>query len=331
MTHGAVFELSPFTKHLISGSNVVSALQRLCSRQIGIDIGKIAYTLMLNHQGGVELECTITRIDPEQFLIVSSAATRHKDHDWLQRQLPEDVDIFDYTDHYSVVGVMGPRSNQLLASLGAEGLQLEQFPLYSSRVMQIANHTVRASRISYVGEKGWELMIENTVACEILSKMINHMPEFEMEFAGHWCLDSCRLEKNFAHWGHDMGGVDTPQSVGLDFAIDQSGTLGFLGEGAVIEAMKHKPEYQRVLFQVHGDQPLLLHDEPVYREDKLVGRTTSGGLGFRTGKALSMAMVQNCSELYAAHYEIEVAGRRYPATPLERPPYDPRGDRLRLD
>ena len=147
-------------------------------------------------------------------------------------------------------------------------------------------------------------------------------------FAGQLCLDSCRLEKGYAHWGHDIGPDDDPLSAGLMFAVKPDAGFDFIGRDAVLRMRNQVPRTRRTLFEVHAPRPLLLHDEPLYRDGELVGRTTSGGRGFRTGKALCMGYVGAIVDKTGG-WQIEIAGERFDISPLSHPPYDPGGLRMR--
>jgi 4-methylaminobutanoate oxidase (formaldehyde-forming) len=155
-----------------------------------------------------------------------------------------------------------------------------------------------------------------------------------LALAGFFSLDSCRLEKGYRHWGHDIGPEETPLEAGLSFAVAWDKPSGFLGREAVLKLRERGIARRLMLFAVNDEHPLLLHDEPIYRDGKLVGRTTSGGRGFRTGLSLCFAYV-TCeanapkSAAFAGRYEIGVAGKRYGLRPLQQAPYDPTGARLR--
>ena len=331
MHTGAVFELSPFSKFRVSGDNVRNALQRLCTNNIHCPIGGMVYSLMLNPQGGIEVDCTLTRIDDKTFLVTTGAATRVKDHCWLREHLGDEIHVEDITDDYAVLGVMGPNSTVLMQQLFGNQFDTRQFPFLSSSVLRFADGEIRANRVSYVGEKGWELFVPVHSALPFIENLIHLMPRFEMAFAGHFCLDSCRLEKGFVHWGHDIGPDDTPLEAGLMFAVKSKDDFDFIGKESLLKLSQNTPSRKRVLFDVDWRDPLLLHDEPVYFGGKLVGRTTSGGLGFRTGRALSMAYIQLERNGRYDGFEIEVAGDRFSASILKHAPYDPNGKRMRED
>ena len=331
MTSGAVFELSPFSKFLVEGEGALESLQRLCTNRIDVAPGRMVYSLWLNEAGGIEGDCTLTRIAPGTWLVMTGAATRVKDYYHLRERLPAPVRVADVTGEHAVLGVMGPGSGALLGALCPVDTGQAAFPFASSRQVTINGVDVRASRISYLGERGWELMIPMEQAGRVLDAVMEEMEPRSMGFAGHFCLDSCRLEKGHVHWGHDVGPDDDPLEAGLMFAVRMTGGFDFIGKSALASKIGTPPDSARRLFEVLAPEPpLLLHDEPIWHGEERVGHTTSGGIGFRTGKTLCMGYVGAPGERRNGDgWSVDVAGERFPLRVLERPPYDPGGNRMR--
>jgi len=343
--HGALFELSPFSKLEISGENALTFLQAVCCRDMNIANGQIVYTLMLNDRAGIEIECTMSRLGESSFLLTGGAATRLRDITFLRRSVCSytDVSITDKTDHYACVGVMGPQSYTLLQSLINQLPPIEEFPFSTMRYFIFNNQQILVSRISYVGEFGFEVYVPVSVAALLLKQLLTNARDLQIKPAGHYCLDACRLEKNFPHWGHDIGPELNPLEADLQFAADRSKQTEYRGQQALHDQLQQPLTKKRVLFNVQntaqGDRPLLLHDEPVYRDGQIIGVTTSGGLGFRTGTALSMAVLNNKQTtehgldfrtLHSsdAHFQIRLGDKLVSATLLEQVPYDAERKRL---
>ncbi|MEM7195241.1 MAG: FAD-dependent oxidoreductase [Pseudomonadota bacterium] len=327
-TAGALFELSPFTKIDISGSGSLQSLQNLCCNAIDIPIGRVVYTLMLNESGGIETEGTLSRKGTDHWRLTTGAATRVRDIERLTARLPDTLLIEDVTERECVLGVMGPNSRQLMSELVDQPNELNALPFSHFMDLSIKGHTVRVVRLSYVGELGYELYIENRFAAAVFSAVVESAARFNITLAGHYCLDSCRLEKGYLHWGHDIGTDDDPISAGLGFAVTKNHDIDYIGKQA-IKRLRSKPTENRLqLFEVHDTSPLLLHDEPVYFKDECVGRTTSGGLGFRTGKPLCMAYVPRSIESKEQWF-VDIGGERFEVTPLPKAPYDPDGRRMK--
>ncbi len=327
---GALFELSPFSKFIVEGRGATDALQALCTNRIDVTTGRVVYSLWLNDQGGIEGDCTLNRLENDRWLVVTGVETRIKDLFHLREHTPDSVTVTDITEQYAVLGIMGPNSSQLLETLFRIKANQAAFPFSTSQLIRIAGVEVRATRISYVGERGWELFMPAEHAAGILNAIVEQATRFDIGFAGHFCLDSCRLEKGLAHWGHDIGPDDDPVGARMMHAVRLSGNFDFLGKSALLSKISKQPENERRLFEVLAPKPvLMLHDEPIWLGEKCVGRTTSGGIGFRTGKLLCMGYV-SASGSERRQWHVEVAGEMIPMRILERAPYDPHGTRMRL-
>lgn len=318
MAEGAVLlDLSPFTKIEITGPDALVYLNEQACGQMDVALGKAVYTQVLNDTGGIEADVTITRLDATRFWLVSGAATRWRDLALLQRRaVGFDVRFTDLTEAEAVIGVMGAGAPTVLTSLGAEGLEV--FGFGTARAVRLAHVQTRATRLSFVGEYGWELSVPSDKSPQVFDALITA----GARPMGHYALDGCRIEKGFKHWGHDIGPDITPLEAGLGFTIDWS--KEFTGKAA-LETQRREGLKQRLsLFQVEGN-PLLLHDEPIWCEGRVVGLTTSGARGPRTGLDLCFGLIEITAE---GPFEIEVAGKRHPATRLTRPPFDPDGTRM---
>lgn len=319
----ALIDLSPFTKVDIAGPDALSGLNQLCTAQMDVALDRAVYTQILNSRGGIEMDVTITRTGPDAFHLVSGAATRARDLGFLRRNLPKTVQITDVTEAFCTIGVMGAGSRALLNGQG----NLPDVPFGHATDAQVAGVGCRATRVSFVGELGWELTVPNSDAPAVFDAL----RDAGASSLGHFALDGCRLEKGFKHWGHELGPEVTPLEAGLGFTIDW--TKEFNGK-AVLEQQRANGLQQRlVLLQIDGDA-LMLHDEPIFEAGRHVGLTTSGARGPRTGMNLCFAMIktapgETATETKARAFTVRVAGRDYPATPLPRPPFDPKGERMR--
>lgn len=331
-----LIELSPFTKIEIDGPDAGRYLQWMCAADVGGPVGALTYTQLLNRRGGIEADVTVARIGEERFWLISGAATRTKDLLWLRRTAAAcgDPTIRDVTADYAVIGVMGPRARELLQGLTSAEVSGPAFPFATSRVIEVAGAAVRASRVSYVGELGWELYVPVGAATAVHGALCAAGERFGLGHVGLYCVEACRIEKGYRHWGHDIGPDDSPLESGLGFAVDFDKGHDFLGRDALLRQREAGVRRHLLLLAVEGATPLLLHDEPVYCAGQIVGRTTSGALGFRTGRSLCFAYV-SCApgtarrDLIGRTYEIGVAGERYRLQALPRVPYDPAGLRLR--
>lgn len=327
MAAGAVLlDLSPFGKFDVEGPGALAFLQRLTTTNMDVPVGRAVYTLMTNARGGIEADVTILRRGEAVFRITSGAATRWKDLAWLRRHAGGwDVRISDVTEDEVVIGVMGARARDILSAVSPDDWWA--FPFSTAKSVSISGKNALATRLSFVGELGWELSIPVREAGEVFDVLIAQ----GARPMGHFALDGCRIEKGFRHWGHDLGPEISPLEAGLGFAVDWS--KGFLGKAA-LEAQREAGLSRRlVLFDLPG-HPLVLHDEPIRENGRVVGLTTSGARGVRTGMTLALGMVdvaagEGLAATAERKFEIEIAGRCYAADVLLRPPFDPKGERMR--
>lgn len=326
MRDGAVLlDLSPFTKIDVSGPAALALLNELAAAQVDVAIGRAVYTPLLNARGGIEADVTITRLAADSFRVVSGAATRRRDMALLRRAARGmAVDLTDRTEDFCVIGVMGAAARRILSSLSPD--DWTNFPFSTARSVTIAGTACLATRLSYVGELGWELMIANTGAGAVFDALVAQ----GARPMGHYALNGCRIEKGYRHWGHDLGPEITPLEAGLGFTIDWS--KPFRGKAALERQKQQGLTRRLVLLSVDGS-PLIVHDEPVLENGKVVGLTSSGAQGVRTGLTLGLALVQiapgeTAAETAGRNFAVDVAGTPYPARVLARPPHDPHGERM---
>lgn len=322
----ALIDLSPFTKIDLDGPQALDVLQRLCTANIDVADRTAVYTLMLNDRGGIEADVTVTRLAATQFRVVSGAATRQKDLAFLRRAARGlQCTVSDVTDAHCVIGVMGAAARTILASLSFG--DWTDFAFSTARPVTIAGVTCLATRLSFVGELGWELMIPTSGAGRVFDVLV----AAGAKPLGHYALDACRIEKGYRHWGHDLGPDITPLEAGLAFTIDWS--KDFRGRNALLHQRSMGLDRRMVLFDVAA-HPLMLHDEPVSENGKVVGMTTSGARGARTGLTLALALIaiaegETLAQTCARTFTIHVAGNDYAARALAKPPFDAAGERMK--
>ena len=322
----ALLDLTPFTKIDVTGPDALPLLQSLASANLDVAEGSAVYTPFLNARGGIEADVTVTPTGNSTFRITSGAATRWHDLGFLRRGAAgHSVEIVDCTEAECVIGVMGPTARTVLQTLSDD--DWHRFPFSTSRPVIVAGVPCRATRISFVGELGWELAALNADA----HRLFDALRSARASMLGHYALDGCRMEKGYRHWGHEMGSNTTPLEAGIGFTIDWS--KNFVGKPALEKQRNEGLTRRIVLFDI-PPEPLMLHDEPILSDGRVVGFTTSGAVGPRTGRNLAFALIdikpgESLGETCARDYELEVAGQRYPAKALRHPPYDPKGERMR--
>ncbi|MGH7332896.1 MAG: GcvT family protein [Candidatus Rokuibacteriota bacterium] len=331
-----LFDQSSFAKWELHGPDAEAVLQRLCANDVGGPPGRVRYTAMLNERGGIECDLTVTRLAADRYFIVTGAAVAEHDLDWIRRNLPDSarVDLVDRTGSFATLGLMGPHSRALLSRLTDADLSNAAFPFASAQEITVAGAPVRALRITYVGELGWELYVPTEFAAHVFDALVAHGEGLRLRHAGYHAMDSLRCEKAYRSWGHDISSEDTPLEAELDFAVALGKRASFIGREALLR-QREAPLRKRLLtFTLDDPEPLLFGNEPVWRDGALVGRTTSGAYGYTLGGAIALGYVhrpEGVSDPYVAagRWELEVAGERIRATAHLRPPYDPTGSRPR--
>jgi len=314
----AVFDQTSFSKYVVRGAGALEALQWICAADVDVPVGSCVYTPFLNARATYEADLTVTRTADDEFLIVSSSATTVRDLDWLRRQTPTglDVELRDITDEHSVLGVMGPASRDLLAGLGAEGLGEEEFPFATSRELAVAGGSLRATRMTYVGELGWELMVPVADAAAVHAALngggaVN---------AGYYTIESLRLEKGYRAFGRELTPDYGPVEAGLVFATALKGDKDFLGRAA-LEAHREDlaaggPRRRLVSLVVESPEPMLWGGELLVRDGEPVGQVSSAAWGETVGSCVGLGYLRHggpvTSEwLASGAFEVDVAGERY--------------------
>ncbi len=325
----ALFDQSSFAKFRLEGPDAVSVLNYVCGNDIDVADGRLVYTQWLNEKGGIEADLTVTRLSETCFLIVTAAETAVRDFHWLNGHIAEDARcvLTDVTAAMGVLSIMGPRSRDLLQSLTPMDMSNQAFSFANSREIELGYAIVRASRITYVGELGWELYISTEFVLGVYDEIIAAGKAFGLAHAGYHALNSLRIEKAYRHWGHDITDEDTPLEAGLEFAIKFDKPGGFVGRDALLKQKHEGTKRQLVQFRLENPEPLLYHNEPIWRDHEIVGHITSGAYGHTLGSCIGLGYV-NCT-VDNEKFEIEVAGKRYAAEASVRPLYDPDNARTR--
>jgi glycine cleavage system T protein len=332
-----LFDQSSFAKYVLEGPDSETVLNRISANNVAVPVGRIVYTQWLNERGGIEADLTITRESEERFFIVTAGATQVHDFAWLRGNIANGARAVsvDVTSAYAVLGVMGPNSRNLLARLTDADLSNEGFPFATSRIIDLGYARVRASRITYVGELGWELYIPTEFAQDVFDKIRAEGDAFDLRLAGYHAMNSLRMEKAYRHWGHDITSEDTPLEAGLAFAVAWNKPGGFIGREALLRQKEKGVKRRLVNIALSNPGKLLYHNEPIWRDGAIVGRVTSGMFGHTIGKPLGLGYVEcgdglaDAAFIDGGSYEVEVAGERVAAQVGLRPFYDPVAARVK--
>jgi glycine cleavage system aminomethyltransferase T/glycine/D-amino acid oxidase-like deaminating enzyme len=332
----ALFDQTSFSKYLLTGPDSVQALQWLCTADVAVAPGRTVYTGMLNAHGTYEADITVTRLSAEEFLLVSSAASTERDQDHIRRRMPAGLHatLVDVTSQYAVYGVMGPRSRDLLTRLTRSALDDEAFPFGTSREIDLGYATVRATRITYVGELGWELYVPAEFAVGAYEDLMAAGQDLGLAHAGYYAIESLRLEKAYRAFGRELTPDYNPAEAGLLFACKLKTDIGFLGREALERARADGPR-RRLVSLVLGDPAAMIWGgELVLRDGVVVGQVTSGAWAETLGTCAALAYLRLPDDapltpdlIRAGNYQVNVGGHLYPAAVTRRPPFDPTGHR----
>ncbi len=320
-----LYDLTAFSKYDLKGKNVHYELQRLCTANIKNDPGKTSYTQMLNEDGGIETDLTVVCITKEYFRVITSAANRERDKFHILRHLSNEIDFKDVTDNIACFGLFGPKSRDLLQRLIKEDISKDSINFASFKKVHIDNIDILAQRLSYVGEHGFELYMDINNSKKIFNLIYDTGKEFNLSLCGMHALDTMRMETGFLHWGHDISPEENQYQAGLNFAISFKKNIDFIGKDSLSKIKDKTLDKRMMMFTLKESkpgEPLLLHDEPIYLEDKIIGRTTSGNYSFCFNKNLSFGYVNsgNTKEtLKNKKIYIEVEKKKYPVEMLEKP------------
>ena len=335
-----LFDQSSFAKWYVEGPDALAVLNWISGNQIDAPIGRAVYTQWLNDRGGIESDLTVTRLEADRFMVVTAAAAATRDMALLQRACRDrDVTVTDVTDELPMLGLMGPNSRAVLSRLTDADLGNEAFPFGTGRRIEVAGVEVFAVRLTYVGELGWELYVDRADALTLHDAIVAAGADQGLIHAGYHALNTLRLESGYRHWGHDITDEDTPLEAGLGFAVAWDKEGGFRGREALL-VQRDLPRSKRLIqFRLDDPDRLLHHDEPIFRDGVLVGRTSSGMWSYTEGACLAMGyLVRDDGSgegvtqewLDEGRFEIEVATVRVPASTSIRSFYDPRNTRVRM-
>jgi 4-methylaminobutanoate oxidase (formaldehyde-forming) len=331
-----LLDLSPFAKFRVTGPDAEAVLNRICANDVAVPPGRVVYTQWLNARGGIEADLTVTRLGETDYMVVTSAASQVRDLHWLRTNCPDDARaaMVDVTSAEAVIAIMGPRARDVLSAVTPADLSSGAFPFGTAQEIEIGYALVRAARVSYVGELGWELYVPTEFAVHVYDTVMAAGGAAGLRPVGMHAMESLRLEKAFRHWGHDISDEDTPLEAGLGFAVAWDKPGGFIGRDALLRQREAGPARRLLQFRVEDPEPLLYHNEPVWRDGAIAGYLTSGWYGHTLGGGIGLGYVDipagaDMKEITAAAYEIEVAGIRYPAQASLQPLYDPKGERMR--
>ncbi|KRS19560.1 GcvT family protein [Roseovarius indicus] len=329
-----MYDMSSFGKLRVEGPEAEAFLNHVCGANMSVPVGKIVYTQFLNTRGGIEADVTVTRLSESAYLVVTPAMTRLADETRLRRHVGDRrVVITDVTAGEGVLAVMGPKSRELLNKVSPADFSNAVNPFGTAQEIEIGMGLARAHRVSYVGELGWEIYVSADMAGHVFETLMEAGQDVGLTLCGMHMMDSCRIEKAFRHFGHDITCEDNVIDAGLGFAVDLSKD-DFIGKAAVAARKESGPESRMVQFLLDDPEPLLFHNEPVIRDGEYVGYLSSGNYGHHLGAAVGMGYVpckgESAQDVLGSTYEIDVMGTKVKARASLKPMYDPKSERVKV-
>ncbi|MCW8843715.1 MAG: FAD-dependent oxidoreductase, partial [Rhodobacteraceae bacterium] len=329
-----MYDMSSFGKVRVEGPDAEAFLNYIGGGDYSVVNGKIVYTQFLNARGGIEADVTVTRLTETAYLVVTPAATRLADQTWMARHKGDfNVVITDVTAGEGVLAVMGPNARALMEKVSPNDFTNTANPFGTAQEIELGMGLARAHRVSYVGELGWEIYVSSDMAGHAFETLWGAGQEMGLKLCGMHMMDSCRIEKGFRHFGHDITCEDHVVDAGLGFAV-KTDKPDFIGKAAVLARKESGPQARMVQFLLEDAEPLLYHNEPILRDGEIVGHLSSGNYGHTLGAAVGMGYVpcagESAADVLASGYEIDVMGRRVKARASLRPMYDPKAERVKV-
>jgi len=332
-----LFDQTSFAKFRLEGRDAEQVLNQVCANNIAVKPGRLVYTQWLNERGGIEADLTVTRLSDDVFLIVTASTSQVREFHYLKNRIPdgEHCVLTDVTSSMAVLGVQGPNSRTFLQSLTRVDMSNDAFAFGTSQEIDLGYAFVRASRITYMGELGWELYVPTEFALGVYENIVEAGTDFGLKHVGMHAMNSLRMEKAYRHWGHDITDEETPIEAGLGFAVAWNKPGGFIGREALLRQKENGVKQKMVQFLLKDPEKQLYHNEPIYRNGDIVGYLTSGMYGHTLGGAVGLGYVENEAGVDADYvnsgsYQIEVSGIMVDATASLRPMYDPKSERVKV-
>ncbi len=332
----ALYDQTSFGKLLVQGRDAEDVLQLLCTNNVSVPVGRTVYTGVLNQRGTYEADVTLTRIGEDEYLWVTSSASAVRDRDWIRRHVRADqhVEVADVSSSLAVFGVMGPSSRELLQSLSRA--DFNDFPFATSREVDLGYCTVRATRITYVGELGWELYVPAEFAVSVFTMLHEAGSRLGIANAGYYAINALRLEKGYRAFGAELTPDYNPVEAGLLFAVKLRTDIPFIGREAVERAKESGVRRRLVSFVLSDPAAMMWGGELVLRDGLGSGQVTSAAYGATVGSCVGLAYVWRrdgdvVTDEYLAdgEWSINVSGQLYDATVQLSAPYDPKSERIR--
>ena len=333
----AVFDQSSFAKLVVKGADAEQALSWICANDVAKPVGSLIYTQLLNDNGCIECDLTVGRVAADEYYLVTGTGFRTHDFSWISRNIRQnlEVELSDITEDWTTLSLMGPDSREVLGQITDADLGNVEFPFGTLQPVRIAGHDVRALRVTFVGELGWELHMPRSAGADVYNAIMDTGRPFGIRNAGYRAIESLRLEKGYRVWSSDLTADSTPMEAGLGWAVKLSSDIPFKGKEALKNVQQQPLKKRLVSFTVKDPEVILLGRETVYRDGERVGYLTSGGWGYTVETNIGNGYVRNAGGvdadfLKSGSYELEIARERVPCEIQLGPLYDPAMARVKV-
>lgn len=331
-----VMDMSFMAKFFVEGRDAGKLLDQLSVARVDGPAGRVTYTQWLNEGGTLEADLTVTKLGDERFLVVASDTAHRHVETWMRRRFGDaHAFVADVTSAYAQINVQGPRSRELLQAITSSDVSNEGLAFRDAREIDVGFARALCLRITYLGELGYELYVPTEQATHAYDRLVEAGARLGLRHAGLKALASLRMEKAYRDYGHDIDNTDSVLEAGLGFTVDLDKPGGFIGRDAVLAKKAEGPLRRRIVqVLVNDPEPLLFHGEIVKRNGKALGYVRAASYGFTLGGAVGLAMIDAGERIDQTYldkgaWEIEIAGKTYPATASLRPLYDPSSARVR--
>ncbi|MDL2405288.1 FAD-dependent oxidoreductase [Rhizobium calliandrae] len=331
-----IFDQTSFAKFVLKGRDAEATLSWIAANDVAKPVGALTYTQMLNDRGGIECDVTVARVAENEFCITTGTGFATHDFDWIARNIPAELhaELVDITSAYSVLSLMGPNSRRVLEAVTSDDVSNAAFPFLRVKTIGIAGCPVRALRVTYVGELGYELHVPVEYAATVYDALMAAGREHGLANAGYRAIESCRLEKGYRAWGSDIGPDHTPVEAGLSWAVKMRKNIAFRGRQAIERQLASGVKKLLACFVPDNPETVLLGRETIYRNGQRVGWLSSGGYGYTIGKPIGYGYVRDPDGVtedfvLSGQYELDVAQQRVPCRVSLKPLYDPQMARIK--
>jgi len=334
-----LMDMSFMSKFMVQGRDAGKILDYICANAVNGDCGQITYTPCLNDQGKLEADVTCAKLRENKFMVVVTDTMHRHAQTWFERNIPEDAHAFvtDMTSAFAQINIQGPRSRDLIQAVTDADMSNQAFPFRHVEEIAVGYARVICVRLTYLGELGYELYIPAEQAMHVYDRLVEAGRDFGLVHAGLKALSSLRMEKGYRDYGHDMDNTDDPYEAGLGFCVKMDKKGGFIGKNACREKLARGPLTRRLAqVKVLDPEPLLFHAEVVTRNGKKAGYVRSGAYCWTLGGAVGLFMIETgdgeaVTQAYidSGKWEINIAGKIYPAQVSLKPMYDPKNEKIK--